>query len=143
MSELTRTPEELVEEVRLTVDDANVIPTPIDPTLSIEGEAADAKATGDAIAGMLDGMKVNGKSAVNKAFTVYAGEILMSGESGAQTVAEAIQGAGDKDADDIMYDSTNLVTVKAALDDINTALESELSEADIDAIFDEVFGGDD
>lgn len=142
MSELTPTPEEMVEEIEYTVDDANVIPTPIDPTLSHEGEAADAKATGDAIAGVIDDLRVNNKAPVNKAITVYATDIAMSSAEGAPTIASAIEGIGDKDASEIMYDAENLVTVKDALDGIAEELESEISEEEIDEIFDEVFGGE-
>lgn len=142
MSETTN-PSALVEQVSMTVEDASVIPAPVDPTLSHEGEAADAKATGDAIAGVLDGLKVNNKTPVGKEFTVYGSDIALTDDAGAQTVAEAVQSLAEQDADDIMYDATNLVTVADALDAINTALESELSTGAIDAIFDAVFGGDD
>lgn len=141
MSEIENnaTPEELVEEIEYEVDSADVIPTPVDPTLSISGEAADAKATGDAIAGVFNNATVNGKSAVNKAFVVYASDIRMSSAEGASTIAEAIGDIGDKDASEIMYDTVNMVTVKDAIDDIETALDSELTEEEIDEIFDEVF----
>lgn len=39
-----------IPEVNFTLEVANVVQAPIDPTLTIEGMAADAKATGDAIA---------------------------------------------------------------------------------------------
>ena len=140
MSEVN--PSELVRRVSFRLRSASVIPTPIDPTLSHQGESADAYATGQAIAGVLDGVKVNGKTASNKEFTVYAGDIMMSSESGALTIAEAVEEAGDKDANDIMYDSTNLVTIKDALDDIYDTLDSELDTEDIDTIFASVFGGE-
>ena len=38
-----------IPEVSFTVEVANVVQAPIDPTLKIQGMAADAKATGDAI----------------------------------------------------------------------------------------------
>ena len=38
-----------IPEVNFTLEVSNVVQAPIDPTLSIEGMAADAKATGDAI----------------------------------------------------------------------------------------------
>ena len=41
---------DLNEEVVVTVDDASVITVPIDDTLTNSGEAADAKAVGDALA---------------------------------------------------------------------------------------------
>lgn len=139
MSEIT--PTELIEEIEYEVEDANVIPTPIDPTLSIEGEAADAKATGDAIAGVIENLRVNGKAPSSNAITVYAGDIRMSSDESAQTIVEAIEAAGDKDAEDIMYDAVNLITIKQALDTINTTLDSELSTETIDTIWDQVFGG--
>lgn len=141
MSEVT--PQELVEEIEYEVEDATVIPQPIDPTLSIAGEAADAKATGDAIAAVFNGASVNGKSFTNKAVTLIASDIKVSGDEGAQTIAEALAAAASSTADDIVYDETNLVTVKDALDDVYETLDSELTEAQIDAIFDEVFEEDD
>ena len=142
MSELNPTAEELIRNVTFTIQRANVIPTPIDPTLSNEGEAADAKATGDAIAGVIGNLRVNTKAPVNNAVTIYAGDIYMSDAQGAQTISAAIESAADKDASEIMYNATTLTTVKDAIDTINTTLDSELSEEEIDAIFEEVFGGD-
>lgn len=136
MSEVNPTPEELVETINYDIDSAEVIPTPIDPTLSIEGEAADAKATGDAIAAVVGTLRINGKLPVNNAVTLYGGDILLSNAQGAQTIAEAITAAGDKAASDIMYDSTNMISVGDALTD----LENGISEEDIDEMLDEVFG---
>lgn len=143
MSEVTPTPEELVEDISLTVDDASVIPVPIDPTLSHEGEAADAKATGDAIDAVFSGAQVNGKTYTDKAVTLYATDIAMSSEEGAQTIAETVEGISDKDASEIMYDTDNLVTIKDAIDGIKTEIDTELTTEEIDDLFDEVFEGDD
>ena len=155
MSELTPTPEELVRTVHFTiqrntptvgfhVSRASVIPTPIDPTLTIQGEAADAKATGDAIAGVTDSLRVNNKAPVAdgglKKITVYADEIDMSSDEGAQNVAHAIESVADRTASDIMYDSENLVTIADAIDEIKDEIDSELTEEEIDGIFNEVFG---
>jgi hypothetical protein len=58
MSELNTTPEtpesidDGIPEVSFTVQVEETVQAPIDPTLTIEGEAADAKATGDAIAAL-------------------------------------------------------------------------------------------
>lgn len=139
MSETTPTPEELVEELDYEVEDADVIPTPLDDTLTVSGEAADAKATGDAIAAVLGNLRVNTKAPSSNAITLYAGDIAVSSAEGAQTIAEALEAIGDKTASDILYDTTNLVSVKDALDAINTAIDTELSTAEIDAIFDDVF----
>lgn len=142
VNETTQNPEELVKRVSFGVRRATVIPFPIDPTLSNEGEAADAKATGDAIAGVIGNLRVNTKAAVNNAITVYAGDILMSDAQGAQSVAEAITAATSTTAANVIYDTQNLTTVKDALDDIYVQIDSELTEEQIDEIFDSVFGGD-
>ena len=139
MSEVT--PQELVEEIDYEVEDANVIPQPIDPTLTIPGEAADAKATGDAIAGIVSSIKINNKSAVGNEFTVYGGDIKVSNDEGAQTIAEALSAVASSTASDIMYDTENQVTVKAAVDDVYEKLDSELTEEQIDEIIAEVFEG--
>lgn len=140
MSEIN--PEELVEEVGYDVEDADVIPTAIDPTLTIAGEAADAKATGDAIGAVLGNLRVNTKAPVNNAMTLYGDDIYVSDAEGAQTITEAIEAANDKNAADIMYNTSDMTTVADALNSINTAMETSISEADIDTIVDEVFGGE-
>jgi hypothetical protein len=43
-----------IPEINFTLDPSDTIPAPVDPSLSIEGMAADAKATGDALAAKLD-----------------------------------------------------------------------------------------
>ena len=137
MSEVT--PQELVEEIEYEVEDATVIPQPIDPTLSIAGEAADAKATGDAIAAVIGNLRVNEKAPVSNAITLYGSDIKVSSSEGAQTIAEAISSVTDKDASEIIYDTTELTSVKDAIDGIKETIDSEISTAEIDAIFDEVF----
>lgn len=141
MSENNPSAEELIRNVRFTIQRSNVIPMPIDPTLSIEGEAADAKATGDAIAGVISNLRVNGKAPVSNAITVYGTDMRLSDAEGAPTIDEAIMGASDRDANDIMYDSGNLVTVKDALDDLYIQIDTELTEDQIDAIITQVFEG--
>ena len=134
-------PEELVEIVTYEVDENAPVPTPIDPTLTHSGEAADAKATGDAIRAMIGKLLINGKAPVSNALVLYATDILMSGSQGALTIAAAIEAAADKDASEIIY--TGSTTIKAALDAINTALETDLTETEITEIFESVFGGGD
>lgn len=135
MSEIT--PEELVEEITYTVDDAEVIPTPVDPTLSIAGEAADAKATGDAIRQVGSNIKVNNKTAVDGNVTVYASDIYMSGESGAQTIDQAVEAVNDRTADDILYETGETDTIKDTVDGFMQAVEDGVTDEEIDAIFDD------
>ena len=143
MSENTNpTADELIRNVTFSIQRSTTIPTPVDPTLSNEGEAADAKATGDAIAGVINNLRVNTKAPVSNAITIYGSDIAVTNDAGAQTVAQALESLAGTTANDIMYDSTNLVTVKAAIDGIIEDIDSELSEAEIDAIIEEVFGGE-
>lgn len=44
--------EEGIPEITLTLEVMDTVPAPVDATLSIAGQAADAKATGDAIASL-------------------------------------------------------------------------------------------
>ena len=143
MSEVNNTPEELVEDITVEVEEAQEIPSPIDPTLTQPGQAADAFAVGQAIAAVLTKLILNGKTAVANAITLYAADILMSDAQGAQTLAQAIEAAGNKKAEDIMYDPENMVSVKTALDAIDTALAKDMTEAEIDEIWDEVFNEED
>lgn len=136
------TAESLVRRIRVGVRTSNVIPTPIDPTLSNQGEAADAAATGAAIAGVIGNLRVNGKGPTNNAITVLAGDIPMSAEAGAASIAEAIEDVQNKNAANIMYDTDENVSIKAALDNIFDTLDSEMTESEIDDVFDSVFGGE-
>ena len=136
------TAESLVRRIRVGVRTSNVIPTPIDPTLSNQGEAADAYATAQAIAGVIGNLRVNGKGPTNNAITVLAGDVPMSAEAGATSVADAIDNLQNKNAANILYDTDNNVSIKAALDDIYDTLDTEMSETEIDDVFDAVFGGD-
>ena len=140
MSESTA--ETLVRRVRIGVRAASTIPTPIDPTLSNQGEAADAAATGAAIAAVIGNLRVNGKAATNNAITVLAGDIPMSSAAGAASIADTIENLQGKNAANILYDTDNNVSIKAALDDIYTTLDTEMTETEIDDVFDAVFGGD-
>lgn len=142
MSEVSEQPMDLTEEVEYIVEDAEVIATPIDPTLSNSGEAAEAKAVGDAIAELTeevadlgDRVSVNGVSAVSGAITVYGTDIPVTDDDGAQTVTEAIQTVTAMDATDIPYDSGNTIAEKInALDAaiVKTNQLSALTWADIE-----------
>lgn len=141
MSEVT--PTELNEEFQMTVQDASVIPVPVDPTLSHQGEAADAYATGQAVAAATNGMSVNGKSFVNKAVTIYGTEIYVSDGESVSTVTQAIESANERTADDIIFDTTELTTVKDAIEGISQDVDEPITDDEIDEVIEDVFGGED
>ena len=85
--------------VRMTVRGAEVVTVPIDPTLSIAGQAADAKATGDALAGKVDTASImehvritfDGVQSDNQGqILAYAGDIPMA--EGGDSIAEKLAG---------------------------------------------------
>ena len=137
MSEVT--PEELNVNIRATIQASTEIPSPVDPTLKIAGAAADAKATGDKIAAALGKLKINDKSVSDNAVTLYGSDIKVSDETGAQTLTAAIEAAGNKTANDIIYDTGTLQTTKAAIDEIKEAMETDLDQDDVDEIMAAVF----
>jgi len=138
MSEINPTPEELVENIDMEVEDNTVVPMPIDPTLSNEGEAADAKATGDAIAAIAAVKKVLNQSPDGTGnVTINATQIPMSAETGAQTISEAVLGVQAQTADTIYYVSGETDTVKSVVDGIITACTDGCTDDEIDEIFDD------
>lgn len=91
--------EELNEQVEETVDDAEIITAPIDTTLTHSGEAADAKAVGDALAGKADRSEVQSNITVDGQSKDANGNITVR-------------------AQHIPYDTTGNETVKSKLDEL-------------------------
>ena len=131
--------ENLNEQVEVTVSDADVITVPIDDTLSNSGEAADAKAVGDALALKADktelqaAITVNGQSADNQgAIIVTANETKMS-SGDATTVKAKIEAVDAKTAADIPVSSeAGAQTIAQALSNAagQTADQIEMSASD-------------
>lgn len=123
--------ENLNEGVQVMVEDATVITVPIDDTLTKSGEAADAKAVGDALAlkadaSSVNAISVNGETADNQgAILINATDIPMSDALGAQTVAEAIAGLGGETAESIPMSSEDSTTVAAKI----AAMDTEIAAA--------------
>ena len=122
----------LNEEVEEVVDDATVITVPIDDTLSISGEAADAKAVGDALAlkadlSAVNTIKVNNESADNQGQIYIDGTGIPMSGTDATTLQEAIAAEQGKTGGDIHLTSDeSSATVTAAI----TALQGKTA-ADI------------
>jgi len=139
MSENTNpTAEQLVRNVTFSLQRSTVIPMPIDPTLSNEGEAADAKAVGDAIAAIVAVKKVNAQSPDSAgAVVINATQIPMTSDEGAQTISEAILGVQAQTADTILYVAGSADTVKDVVDGIISDCTNGCTDDEIDAIFDD------
>ena len=111
---------EVVEE---TVSDAEVVTVPIDDTLSISGEAADAKAVGDALELKADkssvvSIDVNGQAADNQGHILIDGtDIPMSGTD-TTTLKAKIEAVDAKTGANIPVSSASgAPTIAAAIED--------------------------
>lgn len=127
---------DLNDEVEVTVEDAELITVPIDTTLSNSGEAADAKAVGDALDLKADkselsaAVTVNGQSADQQGvILVFAEHIPMGDGSGAESVKDAVETLQAMDAGDLPLDggAQGGPSVQEAIEDLQ-----DRSGADID-----------
>lgn len=106
MSELNNQ-NDLNEMVEDTVEDAGVITVPIDDTLSVSGEAADAYAVGAALAlkadkSQISTVSVNGQAADNQGVILISAEDVPMDDSGTSpSVAAAVAEIGARTAEDI------------------------------------------
>lgn len=100
---------DVVEEV---VQDSDVVTVPIDATLTVSGEAADAKAVGDALANKADRSELGTAVSVNGQTPDAQGRILLYGDDvpmsdeDATTLKAAVEALQDMDAGDINVDDT-------------------------------------
>ena len=96
--------------------DAEVITVPIDDTLSNSGEAADAKAVGDALALKADlsdiaNIKVNAQAADNQGQIYLDGTDIPMSENDSTTLKAAVEAAAGRTAADIPMASDDSTTV--------------------------------
>ena len=75
-----------------------------------------------------------------------ATHIPVSGEENAQSVAEALEAMQGMTAEDINYETPEegqeAQTVKQVIDGIIDGLETDMTELELDAMFEDVFGGE-
>ena len=113
--------ENLNDVVNEVVEDATVMTVPIDDTLSISGEAADAKAVGEALALKADasqvtGISVNGQSAdLQGKIIVNATQIGMSDTDDTKVQAAIAAAAGRTGADIPVNGQAGAVTIEQAI----------------------------
>lgn len=97
------------EEVVMVVEDATVITTPIDDTLTISGDAADAKAVGDALALKADlsqvtGISVNGQQADAQGAILVDATEIQTEDGGEETIADVLEELSERTGADIPVD---------------------------------------
>lgn len=121
---------DLNEQVEVTVHDAEVVTVPIDATLSNSGEAADAKAVGDALALKADAdavvaIKVNGQAADNQGLILIDGsEIPVSGTD-TKKISEVLENVTAKTAENIpMSSDPNAKTIAEVVNENAEAIEN-------------------
>lgn len=130
---------DLNEEVVVTVDDASVITVPIDDTLTNSGEAADAKAVGDALALKADkselqtAVTVNGQSADNQGHIIVSAADTKMSSTDNTTVKSKIEAIDGKTAADIPVSSEQgAQTIAQALSSGATRKADSIEMSDTD-----------
>ena len=140
--------ENLNQGFQMTMESTDVITVPIDTTLTQEGEAADAKAVGDALALKADAsavttIDVNGEEADNQGHIIlYAGHVPMS-STDSTPVYDAIQAAAGRTAADIpMSDATGAQTIAQVIGGLGgeTAESIHMSTADSTSVATKILG---
>lgn len=112
------------------MEDSDVITVPIDATLTQEGEAADAKAVGDALANKADrsdivGISVNGESADNQGVILIDGTVIpVNDAEGAPTIAEAMEAVQDISAETVTMSDEDDTTVAEAIAEVKEAADA-------------------
>lgn len=124
---------ELNEMFSVQFADASVITVPIDDTLANSGEAADAKAVGDALALKADKSELQAEITVNGQGADAQGAILIDGTDipvnglSETTIAEAVEEVAARTAEDIpMSSESGAQTIAEAISDAGSAATADL-----------------
>lgn len=107
---------ELNESVTFTVGSSNTLSVPVDTTLTIEGQAADAAAVGRALAGKQDAgavvISVNGQAQDNQGQIEITGENIPVDETeGAESIADAVAALQERTGADIPLSGSTATTI--------------------------------
>lgn len=116
-----------IPNIDFNVQPAGMVSVPIDATLTIAGQAADAKAVGDALATKADkseiaaSIKVNGQGADLQGEIIVTAEHVPMDENETSTVAEEIDGLKSRTAEDIpVSPDSGAQTIAEALEAAST-----------------------
>ena len=116
------------EEVVMVVEDATVITTPIDDTLSISGDAADAAAVGAALdlkadKSQLTEINVNGQTPDAQGAILLDATEIPTEDGGEVTIADVLEELGERTGEDIPINSDeNADSIADVIGGIQTAL---------------------
>ena len=126
---------DLVTEITYEVDPVEVITVPIDDTLSIEGQAADAKAVGDALAEMQENMhiQVNDEEADNQGKVIINGSGIPVSGTDTRTIAAAIAAGDGKTGADIPVSGTDATKISAALAAVGAKTGADIPVSALDS----------
>ena len=118
------------EAVTMVVEDAEVITTPIDTTLTVSGNAADAKAVGDALAlkadiSQITSVSVNGQDPdAQGAILIDGGDIPVSGEDSTKLDVAIAALDGKTGANIALNGDESAPTIAEKVAEIETMLET-------------------
>jgi len=118
---------ELNESVTFTVGSSTTLSVPVDTTLSIEGQAADAAAVGRALAQKQDAgsvvISVNGQVQDNQGQIEITGEDIPVDETeGAESIADAVAALQERTGADIPVSGSEAETISAKLGTLQDAV---------------------
>lgn len=118
---------ELNESVTFTVGSSNTLSVPVDSTLTIEGQAADAAAVGRALAGKQDAgavvISVNGQAQDNQGQIEITGEDIPVDETaGAESIADAVAALQERTGADIPLSGSEETPISTKIGQMENAI---------------------
>lgn len=119
---------ELNESVTFTVGSSTTLSVPVDTTLSIEGQAADAAAVGRALAQKQDAgsvtISVNGQAQDNQGQIEITGEDIPVDETeGAESIADAVAALQERTGADIPVSGSEETPISTKIGQMENAIE--------------------
>lgn len=125
---------DLNETVQFTVQESTTLSVPVDSTLSIEGQAADAAAVGRALATKQDAgsvvIKVNEQEQDNQGQIILRSDDIPIAESSPGSVLDALNILDAKNGSNILYNTGSTDTVKAKIDAAQAAADAAAAACD-------------